>query len=110
EETDPILARLNQFQQGLSPLASLAWLLPSRENLRRGWGGKEPWEMPNALLGLLCWAGAGVLVWIGLNRRFRALTGRPAVRRPEGVPIAERQAAMPEPVQPVAGGQVGVYS
>jgi ABC-type transport system involved in multi-copper enzyme maturation permease subunit len=83
-ESDWFLVRLNQFLQGLSPLASLGWLLPSRAGLDPAWGPKAAWELPTALLGLLLWAGGGLTVWVLLDRRFRALTGRQAVRRPEG--------------------------
>jgi ABC-type transport system involved in multi-copper enzyme maturation permease subunit len=83
-EPDSFLVGLNRLQQGLSPLASLAWLLPSHAGLDPGWGKKEPWELPTALLGLLLWAGAGGILWVLLDRRFREVTGRQAVRRPEG--------------------------
>jgi hypothetical protein len=96
-ETDSFLIWLNRCQQGVSPLASLAWLLPYRETLIRG-TGKEAWELPSALLGLLAWAVAGVVLWVLLYRRFCARSGRETVRRPEGLPAAVELAARADPV------------
>jgi ABC-type transport system involved in multi-copper enzyme maturation permease subunit len=68
------VTRLNRFQLGLSPLVTLSWLLTYFP---------DGWELPAALVGLLCWAVGGVVLWCFLVRRFRARTGRQMVRGAE---------------------------
>lgn len=99
-EPDSLLTRINRFQEALSPLLSLAWLLPfSLQPELDPWRFKQGWEMPTALVGLLCWLVGGVALWCVLCFLFQRRTGRQALRQPEREPVVERLAA-----EPVAAG------
>jgi hypothetical protein len=95
QEADTWLRDLNRFQQGMSPLLSLARHLPFYEGMNVGHWAKEAWELPVALLGLACWALGGFVLWLLLLRRFRQLAGRQPVRATEPPPVAEVQAREP---------------
>jgi ABC-type transport system involved in multi-copper enzyme maturation permease subunit len=84
-ETDNWFRQFYRFQQGVSPLMSLSSLLPfhAESYTRRGAWHKEDWEIPMALLGVACWAIAGVVLWLLLEYRFRQLTCR-TLARPTG--------------------------
>jgi ABC-type transport system involved in multi-copper enzyme maturation permease subunit len=93
-QTDNWFREFYRFQQGVSPLMSLSSLLPFHADsyTRRGAWHKEDWEIPMALLGVACWAIAGVVLWLLLEYRFRQLTYR-TITRPTGEPPPEPAAS-----------------
>jgi ABC-type Na+ efflux pump permease subunit len=62
---------LNRFQLGMSPILTLSWLLVYYP---------EGWELPTALIGLVCWTIGGVVLWCFLVRRFSERTCRQTSR------------------------------
>jgi hypothetical protein len=73
---------LYRLNMGMAPPVVLGRMLPFGWQWRLPGGGrKQWWEMEFALLGLLCWAVAAVILWVVMSRQFRRLTGRqPALR------------------------------
>jgi ABC-type transport system involved in multi-copper enzyme maturation permease subunit len=84
---DSFQERFHRLLQGVSPLLSLAELLPFTDGNSRITPqamNKAGWEPPTAMLGLVIWIAGGVVLWLVLLHRFRRVTARQAVRRPEG--------------------------
>jgi ABC-type transport system involved in multi-copper enzyme maturation permease subunit len=87
---DKFLEYANFLQIGLTPPAVFGELLAFRSfsaDIRIA-GLRQPWETPAALMGLAIWAAGGLVLWFVTSRRFRRVTGREALRKPEG---AKRQ-------------------
>jgi ABC-type transport system involved in multi-copper enzyme maturation permease subunit len=82
----PIMKWMRDFQVGFTPPAALSYAFPfSPDNL---YGEYE--RMPElgeivgfALLGLFCWAGIAGYLWVVASTRFRLVTGRLPIQRPQ---------------------------
>jgi ABC-type transport system involved in multi-copper enzyme maturation permease subunit len=84
--------RVYRVQLGLSPPVVLGKLLPfTHEDLSGSLPSRHSWELPMGLVGVSCWAVGTALLGLVLVRRFREVTGRQALRRPE------RDTPPPEP-------------
>jgi ABC-type transport system involved in multi-copper enzyme maturation permease subunit len=80
---DELLEWAKRLQIGLTPPAVLGDLLAFRAEVGFPTIVRESWKTPMALLGLSIWAGGALLLWFMTSRRFRRVTGRQALRRPE---------------------------
>jgi ABC-type transport system involved in multi-copper enzyme maturation permease subunit len=93
---------LGRFQQAVTPPIVLARLIPSGTSAPQDWPNQRPdWELKFALLGLLCWALVGGVLWTLACVQFRKATNRNPLRRPEpasGVsPVLPRPAPVSAP-------------
>jgi ABC-type transport system involved in multi-copper enzyme maturation permease subunit len=88
-----------KLQAGFTPPVALGWLAfygPEFEGPGRS--DKEYLEVTGfALLGLVFWAGAAAVLWCLTAERFRRMTGRGSVRRPER-PAGPRRRPAPRPL------------
>jgi ABC-type transport system involved in multi-copper enzyme maturation permease subunit len=68
---------LHRFEMGMAPPIVLGRMLPFGWTQQLpGIGRKGKWETDFALLGLMCWAVAGVILWVVTRAKFRRITGR----------------------------------
>jgi ABC-type transport system involved in multi-copper enzyme maturation permease subunit len=77
---------LLKLQAGFTPPFALGWLAFYGPEFERsgGRGDSEVIEVTAcALLGIVFWAGAAAVLWFVTSERFRRVTGRVPVRRPE---------------------------
>jgi ABC-type transport system involved in multi-copper enzyme maturation permease subunit len=74
---------------GLTPPAVLGLAFPFARERFPGWFDEMGGEVfPYACVGLVCWAALGGLMWLAVNRRFKALYNRGDGLRPERPDLA----------------------
>jgi ABC-type Na+ efflux pump permease subunit len=67
---------LRKFLLGIAPPVAFGSLLPVDTDITGRWAGKENWELPFAILGLVCWLTATVIFWFITHFCFARLTVR----------------------------------